>query len=160
MADTIIYGASQEREQVAKKSGVAVTGGSVANIFTISGGPVLCLALFAEITATVSNNACDCKLICDPTTGADTDLCAVLDIKQDVIGGFWYITGLNTDALVNAVPGTALAMGMSAADGTTMNPVVLPVGTIDLSLANSNPTTGSADWYLRYKPLSIDARVS
>jgi hypothetical protein len=160
MADTVIYGSNPEREQVAKASNVAVTGGSVANLFTISGGPVLLLALVGEITATVSNNSCTAKLVCDPTTGADTDLCGTLDIKQDVIGGFWFITGLDSDALINAVPGTTLPRGMAVADGTALHPVVLPVGTIDLTLQNSNPTTGSADWYLRYKPLTPNARVS
>lgn len=159
MADTKIYGANQEREQLAKASNISVIGGSVANIFTISGGPVLLLALVAEITATVSNNACNAKLVIDPTTGADTDLCTVLDIKQDVIGGFWFITGLAADALINAVSGTALPSGMAALDGTAIHPKILPVGTIDLSLSNSDPTTGSADWYLRYKPLAPDAKV-
>jgi hypothetical protein len=160
MADTVIYGVNPEREQVAKASNVSVTGGSVANMFTISGGPVLLIALVGEITATVSNNACNTKLVMDPTTGADTDLCAVLDIAQDVIGGFWFITGLAADAMVNAVPGTALASGMTALNGEAIHPKVLPEGTIDFNLANSNPTTGSVDWYLRYKPLTPNARVA
>jgi hypothetical protein len=159
MADSVIYGPDPEREQVATASSIPVTGGSVANIFTISGGPIQLVSLVGFITATVSNNACNTKLVMDPTTGADTDLCAVLDIAQDVIGGFWFITGLAADAMVNAVPGTALPSGMAALNGTAVHPKILPVGTIDLNLANSNPTTGSADWHLRYKPLTPDARV-
>lgn len=160
MGDVRKYGLyAPEREQIAVASAVVMTGGSVANIFTISGGPIMLLALVGFITETVSNNACNTKLIMNPTTGADTDLCAVLDIAQDVIGGFWFITGLDSDALINAVPGTTLPRGMAAANGTALHPVICPVGIIDLSLANSNPTTGKVDWYFRYKPMHPDAFV-
>ena len=115
--------------------------------------------LIGEIIETVSNNACNTKLVIDPVVGASTDMCAVLDIAQDVIGGFWYITGLETDALVNAVPGTTLPMSMGSADGTTRNKMILPVGGIDLNLANSNPTTGSVTWFMRYAPMYQNARV-
>ena len=139
--------------KTAETGTVLLTGGSVANIFTVSGGPVLVEALFAEIMATVSNNACDAKLVMDPAVGADTDMCVALDIAQDVIGSFLTIDGTIGNAMVNAVPGTALPLGV----GMDI-PLILPVGTVDLNLANSNPTTGSAIWKMRYRPI-VDGSI-
>jgi hypothetical protein len=136
-----------------------MTGGSISGLFTIVVAPIMLIGLVGYITETVSNNACNTQFIMNPAVGTSTVLCAVLDIKQDVIGGFWWITGLKADALVNAVPGTSLPSGMVALDGTAVHPKILPVGAIDLSLANSNPTTGKVIWYLRYAPLGPDADV-
>lgn len=134
---------------------VALTGGSVANIFTISGGPVLVEALFAEVTTAVSADACDTKLVMDPTNGADTDICVALDITGAAQYSFFYLDGTIGNAMVNAVPGTALplAVGMDV-------PLVLPIGTVDLSLANSDPDTGACIWYMRYRPLKNGASVA
>lgn len=160
MSDVLKYGLyAPDREQVVVTAEKLMTGGSISGLFNITGGPILLTACFGLITETVSNNACNTKLVMNPTTGADTDLCAVLDIAQDVVGGFWFITGLASDAMVNAVPGTTLARGMAAANGQALHPVICPVGAIDLSLANSNPTTGKATWHLRYKPLDSNTYV-
>lgn len=142
------------QENVAKAVDVALDGGSVVNIFTITGGPVQVLALIAEITEAVSAHACNTKLVADPTAGADTDMCAVLDITGVQIGTFLTIDGTIANAMVKAVPGTALPLGV----GMDI-PLIIPVGTIDLNLANSNPTSGIATFYLRYKPLAEGARV-
>jgi hypothetical protein len=143
------------REQVAVATSVALDGGTVADIFTISGGPVLVLALIGECTEAVSANACNAKLVADPTTGADTDMCAVLDIQSLGLGSFLTIDGTIANAMVKAVPGTALPLGI----GMDI-PLILPVGTVDLNLANSNPTSGIATFYLRYKPLKAGALVT
>jgi hypothetical protein len=133
---------------------VALDGGSVADIFTISGGPVAITALIAVCTEAVSNHACAAKLVCDPTAGIDTDMCATVDIDQLAIGSFLTIDGTIANAMVIAVPGTALPLGI----GMDI-PLIVPVGTIDLNLANSTPTSGIATFYLRYQPLAVGAIV-
>lgn len=122
--------------------------GTVANIFTISGGPILVEALVGEFTAAVSNHACNMQLTMDPTSGADTAMCANVDIANTAINSWVYLDGTVANAAVIAVPATALPLGI----GMDI-PLVLPPGTIDMTLANSTPTTGSITWYLRYKPL-------
>ena len=133
---------------------VALDGGSVADIFTITGGPVAVLALIGEVTEAVSAHACNAKLVADPTTGIDTDMCTVLDIQSLAIGDFLYIDGTIGNALAKAVPGTALPLGI----GMDI-PLILPVGTVDLNLANSNPTSGIATFTMLYQPLVNGARV-
>ena len=144
---------SQMSKSVATGAQVT-TGGTVANIFTISGGPVQIESLIGEFTTAVSANACDMKLIMDPTAGADTDMCAVVDIVSAAINSWVYLDGTIASPAVIAVPGTALPLGI----GTDI-PFILPPGTVDMSLANSNPTTGAITWYMRYKPLKPGAKV-
>lgn len=145
---------SSTSERVVLASSVALDGGSVANVFTVSGGPVLLLALIGEVTEAVSAHACNAKWVADPTAGADTDMCAVLDIQSVGIGTFLTIDGTIANAMVKAVPATALPLGI----GMDI-PLVIPVGTIDLNLATSNPTSGIMNVYMRYSPLTINSLV-
>jgi len=131
-----------------------LTGGSIANIFTITGGPIEVVSLIGEITAAVSADACAMKLIMDPTGGADTDMCVAVDINAFVINSWIYLDGTIGNAAVQAVPGTALPLGIGADI-----PLILPPGTIDMNLANSDPDTGAITWYLRYKPLKVGVTV-
>jgi|GEM_PF-3587958 len=131
-----------------------LTGGSIANIFTITGGPIAVTSLIGEITAAVSGNACAMKLIMDPSAGADTDMCATIDINAFVINSWIYLDGTIGSAAVQAIPGTALPLGI----GMDI-PLILPPGTIDMNLANNNPTTGAITWYMRYKPLKVGITV-
>jgi 3-phosphoglycerate kinase len=142
-------------ENVAVTSAKIVTGGTVANIFTITGGPILVTALCGEVTTAISNNACDMKLIMDPTAGADTDMCVALDVADFAVNSWIYLDGTIGNAAVNAVPGTALPLGI----GMDI-PLILVPGTIDMNLANSNPTTGAITWYMRYKPLKTGVVVT
>lgn len=150
----IIRAGTPVPENVVKASGVALDGGSVADIFTITGGPILPLALIMEITEAVSAHNCNAKLIADPVAGIDTDMCAVVDIISAAIGDFFYIDGAIANAWIKAAPGTALPLGI----GMDI-PLILPVGTVDLDLANNTPTSGIATFYMRYKPLAEGARV-
>ena len=140
--------------QVATAS-LALTGGSVADVFTVSGGPVQLLGLFTHVTTAVSNNACTMKWQSDPTSGASsTDLSDNLaSIAQAAIGDVFYITGASADAQVKAANGTAVALSCTA-------PVFLLPGGVDAVLGNSDPTTGAATVYLVYRPLVDGAVVS
>ena len=149
------YEAIEDMMEKAVSAGAQiVTGGSVANIFTITGGPIEVISLIGEVTTAVSAHACAMKLIMDPTAGADTDMCATIDINGFVINSWISLDGTIASAAVQAIPGTALPLGI----GMDI-PLILPPGTIDMNLANNNPTTGAITWYLRYKPLRVGITV-
>lgn len=131
-----------------------LTGGSIANIFQIiSPGPIAVTSLIGHITEAVSANACDLKLVMDPSAGIDTDMCAVLDINGFVLDSWIYLDGVIANAAVQAISGTALPRAMDI-------PLILPRGTIDLDLSNSDPTTGAIVWYLKYIPLNTGITVT
>jgi hypothetical protein len=133
---------------------LALTGGSVADVFTVAGGPVLLLGLFTHITTAVSNNACNFKWQSDPTSGAaSTDLCGNVEIAQAAIGDVFYITGASGTAQAKAANAAVVALSCSV-------PAFLLPGGVDAVLANSNPTTGAATVYLVYRPLAEEATVT
>ena len=156
VVDTVVDSIQEDtvnNTQVATAS-LVLTGGTVADVFTVAGGPVLLLGLFTHITTAVSNNACNMQWESDPTSGAsNTDLCGDLAIAQAAIGDVFYITGASADAQVKAANATAVALSCTA-------PVFLLPGGVDAVLQNSDPTTGAATVYLVYKPLVSGATVT
>ncbi|MBA7588802.1 hypothetical protein ES708_30871 [subsurface metagenome] len=127
-----------------------------ANLFLITGGPILMTSLIGELATVMSANATECKFQAVPTAGTATtrDLCTAEDIQgfaaDDLIG----LTGINTDALLP----TAVRGSSGSIEGMTM-PVVLPAGALRLDIDAPGQTTGSIIWTLRYVPLSPDSRV-
>jgi hypothetical protein len=118
-------------------------------LFTITGGRILLTNIVGEVTTVIQTQANNTKLVGNPTTGTDVDLCAVLSITAKEVGTLFGITGLFSDALVGANAGAGVV---------PRNPVVLPVGTLDLSCAASN--TGSVKWLITYIPLDTAASVA
>jgi hypothetical protein len=118
-------------------------------LFTVTGGRVLVTNIVGEVTTAIQNQANNTKLVANPTTGTDVDLCAVLNIAADEVGCLYGITGLFSDAMVGANAGATVV---------PRNPVVVPVGTIDLNCAASN--TGSVKWSITYIPLDDGAAVT
>jgi hypothetical protein len=154
MAEKITRYPSQA-EQVVKAANVALDGGSVPGIFKIVGGPVLPLALIMEITEAVSAHACAINLALDIDLGSDIDLTGNTgDINATAIGDIWDLTGDITADFAKKATGTTLPLGLDPDF-----PLIIPPGEIDLILANANPTSGIADFYMRYKPLANDAIV-
>lgn len=117
-------------------------------LFTISGGRILMLGIVGEVTTVIQTQANNTKIVSNPTTGTDVDLCAVLSITAKEVGTLFGITGLFSDAMVGANAGATVLPD---------NAVVLPIGTIDLSCAASN--TGQVKWTLLYLPLDDGASV-
>lgn len=117
--------------------------------FTVSGGKVLICDIIGEVTTVIEAGANNCKLISNPTVGADVDLCAVLDIAEAAVGSTLHITGTLTDALVKKVSG---------AGNVQSEPIEVSPGTIDLSCDASK--TGAIKWVLFYIPVDADAVVS
>jgi hypothetical protein len=133
---------------------LSLTGGTVADVFTIAGSPIEVLGLFTHVTTAVSANACTFKWQLDPTSGASsTDLCTAVDIQGLAIGDVYYILGTSASALQIAANGTAVALSCTA------RAFLLPGG-IDAVLQNSDPTSGFATVYLIYRRMTLTGTVT
>lgn len=117
-------------------------------LFTVVGGKVRLLHIVGEVTTVIETQANDTKLVCNPTVGADVDLCAVLDITADAVGTMYHVTGILANAMVATTSGAFAAQA---------GEVIVAPGTIDLDCAASN--TGQAKWTLQYIPLDDGATV-
>ena len=117
-------------------------------LFTITGGRVLVTSIVGQVTTVLGATATNAKLVANPTTGTDVDLCAVLAIASKEAGTLFGITGLFSDAMVGANAGATVL---------PRNPVVLNVGTLDLNTSASD--TGSVKWSITYVPLDDGASV-
>lgn len=135
-------------------SAMALDGNNIEDVFTVTNGPVELIGLFTHLTEAVSAHACAVKWQSDPTSGAaNTDLCGTVDINAAAIGDVLYITGASADAQVNAANATAVPL-------VCATPAVVLPGGIDYVAANADPTSGIADVYLMYRPLTATAVVT
>lgn len=145
--------------RAASTTAVALTGGDVADVFTVTGGPVLVHMLTVEITTVVTANASLIHFESDPTNGAsNTQIAegtAAPDIASAAVGDFFSINGDSQDVMKKAANGTDLPMMENQNGG-----IVVPAGGIDLKLSTSDPTTGIASIYIVYTPLAAGAFVS
>jgi hypothetical protein len=155
MGQELIPASPVAQERVVKASDIALDGGTVPGVFTISGGPILPLALIMIITEAVSAHPCAINLALDIDLGSDINLTtAGEDINATQIGDIWEFTGNIAGVFAKRITGTALPKGLDPDF-----PLILPPGEIDLVLANSDPTSGIADFYMRYKPIAAGAFV-
>lgn len=129
------------------RAGAALPQTAASAIFTVSGGLVAAV-IVGRVTTVIQTQANNTKLVANPTSGSDVDLCAVLNISADAVGDIYAMTGTLSDALVGA--GVACAM--------QAKPVIVPAGTIDLNCAASN--TGAIEWWCYYVPLEDGATVT
>ena len=119
-------------------------------LFTITGGRILLLGLVGEVTTVIQTQANNTKLKFNPTaTGADQDICAVLDISADAVGELYTISG---------TVGDAMRSDLLVGNPLLTNPLVLAEGSIELDCAASN--TGSVSWDIIYVPLDTGASVA
>lgn len=130
------------------KASATLPASTVQALFTIAGGRVAITGIVGQVTTVVETQANNTKLVANPTTGTDVDICAVLDITADEVGTLYGITGIFGDAMVGANAGAGIL---------PQRPVVVNVGTIDLSCAATN--TGATKWTLWYVPLDEGATV-
>ena len=137
-----------------KASDVALDGGTVVDVFTVSGDAVEVVGLLLHLTEAVSADACNASWESDPTVGAgQAPMCAVVDIVSAAIGDHFYIPGLASAAMVKAANGTIVG-------NRCKEPQIVFPGGIDLVLANSAPSSGIADAYLIYRPLTDTSAVA
>lgn len=117
--------------------------------FTVNTGKCLILGIYGEVTTVIQAGANSIKLISNPTTGADVDLCTALDIASHAAGTMYNITGTLTDALVATTSGAFKAQA---------NGVVVAPGTIDLNATASK--TGQIKWHVVWLPLEVGASIT
>ena len=161
--DVAIAAAIRELYDISEKStvntAVALTGGTVADVFTVAGGPILVLGLWVQITTAVSADACAMHFESDPTAGAsNTDLAegtAGADITGLAIGSIVALNGDSQDIMRLCVVGVDLPVMENQNGG-----IFVPIGGIDMDLANSDPSTGIADITIFYKPLARGVTVT
>lgn len=123
------------------------------DLFTISGGAIQLLSIIGEVTTVIQTQANNTKLVHNPTgTGADVDLCAVLDITADAVGTVYSITG----TLATAMKSTSLWL-VAPADNIPWPGLILLPGTIALNCAASN--SGQVKWIIMYKKLETASAV-
>jgi hypothetical protein len=120
-------------------------------LFNVDGGKILVHAIVGEVTTVIQTQADNTKLVANPDTGADVDLCAVNDITADAVGTMYNITGDFSDAMQATTSGAVETLG-------DYKPVIVAPGTIDLSCAASN--TGSVKWSILWEPLDVGAKVT
>jgi len=115
--------------------------------FTVT-GKVRIIDIVGEVTTLVQTQACNTKLIANPTVGADVDMCAVLSITAAAKGSIFTITGTLADAMVKTASGAGVAQAA---------PLIVAAGSIDLSTAATN--TGATKWTVRWEPIDPGAAV-
>lgn len=135
--------------QAVERATAALPQTTQSALFTVTGGRIIVTSIVGEVTTVIQTQANNTKIVSNPTTGTDVDLCAVLDITADQVGCLYGITGTFSDAMVGANAGATIIPARM---------IVVPVGTIDLNCAASN--TGSVKWKLTYVPLDDGASVS
>lgn len=141
-----IYEAMQFGYRV-EKAALAITAISTKPLFTIT-GRVRVMQIVGEVTTVIQSQANAAKLVFNPTdAGADTDLCATLDINADAVGLHYGITGTVADAMIE---GVQMVKGQVA-------PLVLEGGSIGINTAASS--TGAIKWTIWYVPLSDGAVI-
>lgn len=121
------------------------------SLFTITGGRVLVTMILGEVTTVIETQDNNTKLKFNPTaTGADQDLCAVLNITADPVGELYTISGGVGDAMRSDL--------LIGAGNLYNDPLILSEGEIELDCAASN--TGQVQWSVWYYPLDVGARIA
>ena len=117
------------------------------SIFTVT-GLVEIISIIGKVGTVIETQTNASLLKINPTSGADVDLCAALDITAAAAKSFLSITGTAADALVNTDSGAIVKQAV---------PILVDAGVIELECAASN--SGTVKWAVQYKPLEPGARV-
>ena len=148
MAKTI----AQYTPRTCISEGVILTGGSIADVFTVTGGYITIHAFICHVTVVCSANACTMAWSADPTVGAaNTPIMAAIEMNACVLGSMVYAVG---DASAGVIAANDTTLGLWC-----VTPIVCPAGGIDMTLSNSNLTTGTINAIMIYSPVTADAYV-
>jgi hypothetical protein len=121
---------------------------ATANIFTVTGGPVLLLSIIGTVTVELGAVANDTKL----TFGA-TDICTVVTLNANAVGTRLSITGTFGDAM--------LATGALVPLAVQATSIVLPAGaSLLVDCAAAEGGAGRVQWTAVYVPLSATANLA
>ena len=120
-----------------------------APIFTVAGGRVIVQMMLGEVTTVIQAQLNNPQLTAVPTVGTAVDLCAVVDINALEVGGKLSPAGVLATALGKTLAGAAVS---------TLNPLIIAAGTINLNCSASN--TGSMKWSIWYSPVDDGATIT
>lgn len=140
-------GGKQGEHYVTHRATASLPATTATPYFTVT-GKVKIYSIIGEVTTVIQTQACNTKLIANPTVGADVDICAVADITADAVGALLSITGTFANALVETASGAVPAQA---------TPVIVTAGTIDLSTSATN--TGATKWTVVWEPIDQGAMV-
>ena len=118
-------------------------------LFNVVGGKIIMLGIYGEVTTVIETKANATKLVANPTTGADVNLCATQDITAAAVGTMLNITGTLSEAMVETASGAVKDQVSS---------VIVAPGTIDLNCAATS--TGQVEWTIIYVPIDSGAYVT
>lgn len=122
------------------------------NIFTVSGGRILLVALVGQVTTAIGSTAVTAKVTNTPTSGTATDIASATAITSKEVGT---LLGLPL------TPGSALVVGANAGAAVQVpghQGWLIQPGTI--SYTTSASTTGALAWDLLYIPFDTGASVA
>lgn len=128
----------QTLPQSIARAAAALPASTAAPIFTVAGGDIALLGVKGEVTTIIQTQANATKLVANPTTGPDWNLCGTLDITALAVGTVLGITG-------------TIATALTKAGLWTNAPMIISPGTIDLDCAATN--TGAIAWTLYFSKL-------
>jgi len=140
--------------QVSLKTGLDLTGGSIADVFTIVGGYIIVEGIIGRLTAACSANACTLAITSDPTVGAsDTPIGTAVEMNAATLGSAIYVTGASADAAIKAAENATVPL-------LCVTPFLLPPGGLDVDLSTSDLTTGTMDLMMIWRACSPEAYVT
>lgn len=122
------------------------------NIFTISGGRILIVALTGQVTTAIGGTATTLKVTNTPTSGTATDIASATAITSKEVG---------TLISLPVAPGSALVVGANAGAAVQVaghQGWLVEPGT--LSVTTSASTTGAISYDLVYIPYDTGASVA
>lgn len=122
------------------------------NIFTVTGGRILIVALTGQVTTVIGGTATTLKVTNTPTSGTATDIASATAITSKEVGT---LLGLPL------TPGSALVVGANAGAAVQVpghQGWLIEPGT--LSVTTSASTTGAISYDLVYIPYDTGASVA
>lgn len=156
---TLVGQLYQTQIRVVRRVGLATdvaTQPTTTNLFTVSGGDVLVLAMYGKVMATKQVAAQTIAVQHTPTAGVAAAIAAAsATTSGDAINSIYSITGVPGDALIVAQVATALGVGQNGnALGTIRSDLVLVAGIISMLTGGATDNSGLVDWVISYVPLA------
>ncbi|GAA2673827.1 hypothetical protein GCM10010400_39940 [Streptomyces aculeolatus] len=144
---TLLFG--RKVDQPAK----TVPQNALSNLFTITGGRIILMGLYGEVTTVIGGTTPSAKLVYSPASGTDTDLCTATAITSDAVNTQYSLPAAVGSALnVSSQVGQVVAQPGNGAH-------VLNAGTVDVHVSAAD-ATGAVKWSLLYVPLDDGASVA
>lgn len=124
---------------------------TTGHLFTVTGGRIIITAFMGKVTTAIQAQATTLQLVATPTSGTAVNLNLVTgsDVNAKEIGA-----SVSLD-----IPANKLLISNAGSNQIgPLTPVVVSIGTIDLTTAASS--TGQMQWDLFYLPLDDGAAVA